>query len=101
MVQPKTLRHIAQSLPARYEEPAEQAADAQFLLQLAPATPDAVTMRSVDLWVGFVEVTSESSVTLRIAGPGFRPRLSFIASESEVIRLGTRRACSGIRGTAR
>jgi hypothetical protein len=55
---------------------------------LAPATSDEVTMRSVDLWVGFVEVASIGFVTLRIeargrfAGPGIRPRLSFIAPAS-------------------
>jgi hypothetical protein len=72
---------------------------------LAPATPDAVTMRSVDLRVLSAAVASEVSVRCVsnpswLAGPGIRPRLSFIASASDVIRLGTRRACPGIRSIA-
>jgi hypothetical protein len=73
---------------------------------LAPAAPHAVTMRSVDLWVGFAEVASESTALRSesnpscLAGPGIRRRLSFIASASDVIRLGTRWECPGIRTTA-
>ena len=64
-------------------------------------------MRSVDLRVGFVEVASRGIVALRIGcqgrlvGAGIRRRLSFIASASDVIWLGTRPACPGIRGTPR
>jgi hypothetical protein len=58
----------------------------------SPATLDAVTMLCVDLRIGFAEVASESSLRSVsnpscLGGPGIRPRLSLIASASDVIRL--------------
>ena len=60
-----------------------------------------MTIGSVDLRIGFAEVASTGFVTPhirfrgRLAGAGIRPRLSFIASASDVIRLGRGRRVLG------
>jgi hypothetical protein len=63
-------------------------------------------MRGVDLRIGSAEAASRGfgyaayQMPGRLAGAGIRRRLSFIASASDVIPLGTRPTRPGIRGTA-